>query len=156
MGVPRGRNNAVPIGLQWLWAPLGCQLTMTWAEQPSWDGYPQSFYLLTWNKLISFASDSKLQQGTHWSWGKWKERGLVNQGRLMLSETEDVEVKMISSFFNYQTIQLWSKFSELTRDFNILYFFYCSDETEIYIFTKVCLSECKLLKNLKATSFVVP
>lgn len=37
-----------------------------------------------------------------------------------------------------------------------LFFFNCSDETEIYLFAKVCLSECKLLKNMKATSFVVP
>lgn len=75
--------------------------------------------------------------------GEWEESGFVEirtcQGRLMLSEIEDVEGKIASSFFNYQIIQLWSKFSEVTGDFNIL--FYCSAETEIYFFTRVCLSE---------------
>lgn len=40
----------------------------------------------------------------------------------MLSEIEDVEEKMARSFFNYQTIQLRSTFSEVTNDFRFLLF----------------------------------
>lgn len=100
-------------------------------------GGPNLVYLSPTNQhLLQTTAKSSREHAA--IWGEWEESGFVEtgtcQGRLMLSEIEDVEGKMASSFFNYQIIQLWSKFSEVTSDFNFL--FYCSAETEIYFFYK--------------------
>lgn len=63
--------------------------------------------------------------------------GNIHVPRKFNDEIEDVEEQKKSSFFNYQIIQLWLKFSEVTSNFN--FFFYCSAETEIHFFTSLPL-----------------